>query len=312
MLLQIRLVYQREFNARMNKLKKSRSFSYAVICLIYIAAAVAGIVIVNLVKGPYWVRMLIAYIAAALVAFICSLVLKNPSVSLPYRTFIPIITVFVLISSYSINFLKILLIIAICGWGVMLTYTYSLKYKNLKHIDWKHKCLMKAFGSSFWIVSLVVIYIIPAVITYTSMLPAAGAFTSDSSFSPFSLIFFFAAVGAIVMERYADYHMNLFQMDLADGYVRGCCRYGLWGNSRHPNYFAEIVFWWAIYFMILCSVPSKWYLFFGPLINTLVFVFIRIPLAEMRLSRKADFKKYKKSTYLLLPIPKIGGKSRHN
>jgi steroid 5-alpha reductase family enzyme len=42
----------------------------------------------------------------------------------------------------------------------------------------------------------------------------------------------------------------------------------------------------------------------GAFANTLLFLFISIPLAEGHQSRKEGFEQYKKETRMLLPLPK--------
>ena len=40
----------------------------------------------------------------------------------------------------------------------------------------------------------------------------------------------------------------------------------------------------------------------GAALNTLLFIFVSIPMADERQSRKAGFEEYKKETRMLLPI----------
>lgn len=291
----------------MKKLKKNRIFSFAVICVVYIIAIIVGILIAKAMTGKFWVNFLVADLAATVIVFIFSTLFSNSSIYDPYWSVIPVIASFVMIFSTSFNFLRLLLLIAITVWGVRLTGNWALRFKNLRSEDWRYKRIRKGTGGGlpFFIINFFGIHLIPTLVVFTCMLPVTAAFSTDFSFSPFSIIFFITALGGVAIEAYADYHMNLFKKDLADGYVSGCCRYGLWRNARHPNYFGELLFWWSIYFMVLISIPAQWYLFFGALINTLMFALISIPLAEARLSRKGGYRRYQKQTHLLLPIPKL-------
>ena len=79
---------------------------------------------------------------------------------------------------------------------------------------------------------------------------------------------------------------------------------GLWKYSRHPNYLGEILMWWGIYFMMLPILNNYWFLFIGALVNNLMFLFISIPMADKRQSKKDGFVLYKMNTHMLLPIPK--------
>lgn len=64
---------------------------------------------------------------------------------------------------------------------------------------------------------------------------------------------------------------------------------GLWGYSRHPNYFGECVVWWGI-FLIACSIDYGWTSFFGPLITCLILRFVSgVPTIENGKEERPDF-----------------------
>ncbi|MBQ3235199.1 MAG: DUF1295 domain-containing protein [Clostridia bacterium] len=80
---------------------------------------------------------------------------------------------------------------------------------------------------------------------------------------------------------------------------------GLWKHSRHPNYLGEILFWWGIAFASAFATKFNLLFLIGALINNLMFLFISIPLADGRQSKKEGFIEYKKSTRALIPIKKF-------
>jgi steroid 5-alpha reductase family enzyme len=57
------------------------------------------------------------------------------------------------------------------------------------------------------------------------------------------------AVAAILGETVADRQLAAFRRDPSN--AGDVCRIGLWGRSRHPNYFFEWLHWWAY-------VPIAW------------------------------------------------------
>jgi hypothetical protein len=54
----------------------------------------------------------------------------------------------------------------------------------------------------------------------------------------------------------------------------------------------------------VCAKPDMWYLASGAVINTLMFLFVSIPMADKRQAKKEGFSQYKSSTRMLLPIKK--------
>jgi steroid 5-alpha reductase family enzyme len=105
----------------------------------------------------------------------------------------------------------------------------------------------------------------------------------------------------IVLEAAADATAHRFRKE-HPGQVNDR---GLWKYSRHPNYLGEITFWWGVFFMMLSVEPESWHFFVGPLANTLLFIFISIPLMEKRqLRNKPDYQTYREETSMLLLLPK--------
>ena len=72
--------------------------------------------------------------------------------------------------------------------------------------------------------------------------------------------------------------------------------------ERLPLMYAIFLHGIALY--VVCVIPKLWYIIFGAFINTLMFIFISIPLADGRQSKKSGFEEYKKQTRMLLPIKK--------
>ncbi|MGI6071515.1 MAG: DUF1295 domain-containing protein [Lachnospiraceae bacterium] len=288
----------------MRRLKRNRIFSFVVIILAYITATVTGVWITSVMNGQPWVKILVADIVATIILFIFSSIFSNSSIYTPYWSVKPIVIVIGMALGTKLTLLRFLLIFAICVWGARLTFNWVSRFRSLRYEDWRYIRFRRIWGPLFPVINFLGIHLFPSMIVYTCMLPVISAFTFEADFSIFSLPFFFIALSAAFMEAYADYHMTLWKKDVADGYATGCCRYGMWKHARHPNYLGEILFWWAIYLTVILTYTNKWHLFYGALSNTLMFVFVSIPLAESRLSNKPGYRRYKAQTRLLLPIRK--------
>ena len=81
-------------------------------------------------------------------------------------------------------------------------------------------------------------------------------------------------------------------------------RIGLWKYSRHPNYLGEILFWWFIGLYCISIIKDYYFILIGPFLNTMLFIFISIPLADNHQRRKNGFELYYKETRMLLPLKK--------
>ena len=77
---------------------------------------------------------------------------------------------------------------------------------------------------------------------------------------------------------------------------------GLWRFSRHPNYFGEVLFWWGLWIMQISVRWSLWFTIVGPILVTLLFVFISIPMMKKYiLSKKLSYIIYKRPVSMLIP-----------
>ena len=79
---------------------------------------------------------------------------------------------------------------------------------------------------------------------------------------------------------------------------------GLYKLCRCPNYLGEITVWWGVAIACVFTVGGAYHLCLGAIVNTLMFLFVSIPMADKRQSKKAGFEEYKKQTRMLFPIPK--------
>ena len=78
---------------------------------------------------------------------------------------------------------------------------------------------------------------------------------------------------------------------------------GMWGWSRHPNYFGESLMWWGLAVVAL-GVPYGWLGLIGPVTITVLLVFVSgIPLVEQRHAGEPDWEAYKQRTSSFLPMP---------
>ncbi|NGY06737.1 DUF1295 domain-containing protein [Solimonas terrae] len=103
-------------------------------------------------------------------------------------------------------------------------------------------------------------------------------------------------------ESLADRQMKAFRADPAN---RGkVCRDGLWGWSRHPNYFFECVHWLAY---VPLAIGAAWggLSLVAPLVMAFLLMKLSgVPLLEAEMiRRKPGYADYVRTTSALLPLP---------
>ena len=128
-------------------------------------------------------------------------------------------------------------------------------------------------------------------------------FLSQTNFSYLSIIGLIISLVAATIQLISDIQVHKFRKNNPrNKYIDE----GLWKYSRHPNYFGEVLMWWGVYLFMLFSDFSRWYLIIGAILNTLLFIFISIPMQEKRLlTYKDNYNEYQRSTSMLLIYLKI-------
>lgn len=284
----------------MNRLKQNRTLSFIIIAIIYALASVAGILIYRALGLAPWLSLLIADVAATVITFAFSIIFRNASVYDPYWSVQPMVILAAYAVKSGVNALGILLLFAVGFWGIRLTANWAYTFTNLTHQDWRYTMLSETTGRFYPIINLVGIHLVPTLIVYGCTLPAVYAIMLGAEINALSVIFILVSVGAAALQCVSDIEMHRFRKNRTTKFIR--C--GLWKYSRHPNYLGEILMWWGIGLAVFSAMPDRWYLLAGALANTLLFLFVSIPMADRRQSRKEGFEEYRAQTRMLIPIKK--------
>lgn len=284
----------------MKKIKQNRAASFVAVTLVYISAAVVGILIYRMLTFDWWLSLLIADVAATVVTFIFSLIFNNASVYDPYWSVQPPVILLVFAVGKELTALGILLLIVVSFWAIRLTANWAYTFGDLTHQDWRYTMLSQKTGAFYPIINFVGIHMVPTLVVYGCILPGVYAIRRGLSGNVLSTLFLTLSFCAAIMQGIADIQMHKFRSQ-RDGAFN---RHGLWAYSRHPNYLGEILMWWGVGLSVAYASPSAWYLLAGTFANTLLFICVSIPMAEGRQSQKEGYAEYKKQTRVLLPIKK--------
>ena len=296
---------------------KNRAASLFIILLIYILATVCGYFVFNFfdLKLPMWLSLLLADIGATVVVFVFSLIFNNASVYDPYWSVQPpVILCFVLVNyilvaklgtallglydevNISLSPVAVYLFVTVLFWSIRLTANWAYNFKSFEYQDWRYVMLKEKTGRFYPVINFLGIHLFPTCVVYLCVLPAVTAYWEDADFGAASTVFITLSLFAAIFQGIADIQMHKFRKSGAGGFIRT----GLWKHSRHPNYLCEILMWWGIGLASVFALGFEyWYLLAGALLNTLMFFFVSIPMAEKRQSKKPGFEEYKKETRML-------------
>ncbi len=302
---------------------KNRFAALFVIILIYILAGFCGLFAYNYFSAAdglafsYPAAAFLADVTATVIVFIFSLIFRNASVYDPYWSVQPpVILTLAFIKVFAAEkaaatadslaamnpvfnwiFMALLLTVAVYFWAIRLTANWAYNFESFEYQDWRYVMLKEKSGIAYPIINFLGIHLFPTIVVYLCVLPALTAIAERAAFHPICFLFIMLSLFAAILQGLADIQMHRFRAQGTGGFIRT----GLWKHSRHPNYAGEIFMWWGIGLASVFALGwSYWYLLTGALVNTLMFLFISIPMADKRQSRKPGFEEYKKETRMLL------------
>nr|WP_256735998.1 DUF1295 domain-containing protein [Mycolicibacterium hippocampi] len=258
-------------------------------------AAAIAVAAAWLVWGPgtgrLWLDTLIADILATLVVFAFSRGFGNSSFYDAYWSVVPpLLLLYWWTQSSDVEPWRCwLLAVVVVAWAVRLTGNWLYAFPGLHHEDWRYPMFRERAGRFEFVADLVAIHLIPTLQVFLGMLPVYVAVTTPGTgMAWLTVIAFVVGMAAVALEFVADTQMHRFVRDRRQGEVMDR---GLWSWSRHPNYFGEFGFWFALaLFGVAASPADAWWLFIGAVAMLAMFLGASIPMMETRsLERRPDY-----------------------
>lgn len=273
----------------MTAMSKARSLSIVTLAYVLAVAVAAAWLLWGPGTGRIWLDTLIADVLATLVVFAFSRAYGNSSFYDAYWSVIPPLLLFYWWSQGDGDPLRSwLLAVLVVVWAVRLTGNWLYAFPGLHHEDWRYPMFRERAGRWEFVVDLVAIHLIPTLQVFLAMVPAYVAVTRpEPGVAWLSAIAFVLGMAAVTLEFTADAQMHRFVRDRRPGQVMDR---GLWAWSRHPNYFGEFGFWFAVALFGVAAWPTAWWLFAGAAAMLAMFLGASIPMMEERsLARRPDY-----------------------
>jgi steroid 5-alpha reductase family enzyme len=291
-----------------------RLLAFLFVLVSYVLATIVGLFIFSYFRNlptpmdPI-LALFLADIAMTVFIYIIGLFVNNASMYDPYWSVIPVLYGLLYMFSYGDYSLVTIIINVVIGiWSLRLTANWMYTFKTIKKQDWRYDYLKEKSGVFYPVVNLFGIHIVPTLFVFAALLPALVLFRNQQMGTPvtFNILMLFGVLISLIgigLELVADIQMQRFRARETNR--RAIIRDGLWKHARHPNYLGEIMFWWGIFLMVVVLLPNMWYLVFGPIAMTLMFLIISVPMADYRYSRiKDNYPEYVSQTRMFLPLPK--------
>ncbi len=184
-------------------------------------------------------------------------------------------------------------------WGLRLSIYIGMRNAK-KTEDFRYKQWREERGGSFYWRSFLQVYVLQAFFLLIISSPIIMAAQSDgigwhwTSFVGIGLWFI-----GFYWQTVGDYQLSQFVKKRED--KAEIMQTGLWKYSRHPNYFGEIVMWWAV-FVVVVPLQYGIYAIISPLLITWLITSVSgVPMLERKYKGNKAFEAYKKQTPALFP-----------
>lgn len=186
-------------------------------------------------------------------------------------------------------------------WGLRLAGQIYLRNRG-KEEDYRYKEMREKWGDKALLYSYLKVFMLQGLLLLLIASPLLLIqSTSEATFGILDIIAVLLWAVGFTFEAVSDWQLYQFIQDKKN--KGNLLTEGLWKYSRHPNYFGEVVQWWAI-FLLAIGHPYSALTIIGPAAITYsIFKVSGIPLLEEKMEGKKGFKKYKKETSIFIPLP---------
>lgn len=276
------------------------SLAWVLAC--YAAATAAGAVTAVALDVPWAWALLLADVAATIVVFGFSALLRNSSMYDAYWSVAPPLLLAGGMAMVGATPRGWLLLGVVGAWAVRLTLNWYRGWPDLSHEDWRYVDLAQKTGRAWWLVSFSGIHMFPTLCVAAGLLPAVVALPSEAPLGPWDALGAAVVLLGTLLELVADEQARAFKRTAGPGDL---CDVGLWAWSRHPNYLGEILVWVGVWLIGIGAAPAAWHWTgAGVLVMLALFLGVSIPMQEERAAgRRRGWAEYKARTSMLLLWP---------
>ncbi|HVW75787.1 MAG TPA: DUF1295 domain-containing protein [Rhizomicrobium sp.] len=185
-------------------------------------------------------------------------------------------------------------------WGLRLAAHIWARHKGEDH---RYAAMRARFAGKWWWMSLFQVFLLQAILIWFVPAPlVAAVLYSRMPMGWLDYAGIVVAALALLFEALADFQLAAFRADPGN---RGkVMDKGLWGWSRHPNYFGEALMWWG-YFAVGFGASHQWWLILSPVLMTFLLLQVSgVTLMEAGMDkRRPGYAAYQKRVSAFVPWP---------
>ena len=195
---------------------------------------------------------------------------------------------------------RMLVILALAAaWTLRLAVHMTGRKLRESHEDPRYTALRNNRDPGFWWKSFFIVFCLQAAVQWVLTLPAQMVVLSEPKpLEVWEWAFVAIAAAGFLIEAVADSQLEKFRRTNPRDAL---CQDGLWAWSRHPNYFGELIFWWAVW--ALAAPAAGLWTVIAPLLLTFLIRYVSgVPILEKHLANvKRGYDGYRTRTPAFFP-----------
>lgn len=214
-----------------------------------------------------------------------------------------LIAVFAYNATYMQAERNLVLLVMCLAWGLRLS-SYLIIRNWGRGEDFRYQKMRDRWGASAWWKSYIYVFLLQGLLMLIVSTPLLiGNLVGGDATNPIQVsdVMGFILWGlGLIYEATADYQMLAFKSNPENkGRIM---RYGLWAQSRHPNYFGETLVWWGIWVFSLGTTPWAVLGIIGPILITFLLVRVSgVPMLESEYKDNPEYQDYTANTPEFVP-----------
>jgi len=199
-----------------------------------------------------------------------------------------------------------LLLALVSVWGLRLGV--YLGWRNLGHgEDKRYRAMRERVGPHYWWLSLISVFGLQATLIFVIAMPIQTTVLAEQvpAIGWLTLVGAGAWLLGFAFEAIGDAQLARFKAD-PDNAGEVMDR-GLWGWTRHPNYFGDFCLWWG-HSLIAWSLGAPWWTAVAPVVMSILLMKVSgVPLLERGLrERRPGYAAYAERVPAFFPRPPSG------
>ena len=277
------------------------------VCTAYVVALFTGGASLYFLDSGPLANAFVADLVATAVIFLFSRAYANSSFYDAYWSLVPpfIALYWLAVGASNASSLREVLVLGlILYWATRLTLNWAYFWEGMHHEDWRYVMLREKNPRWALLTDFFGIHLFPTLQVFAGLLPVYAVYClGEQAFGWLDVAAFVITGAAVTLQMIADFQLHGFIRQREPGQQLDT---GLWGWSRHPNYFGELGFWFGLFLFGLAAHPAGWYWSIaGIVLMTLMFLFASIPMMERRsLERRPGYQSIIDSVSMLVPWPR--------